>query len=61
MAENKERNQEIVKMFLDGKTYAEIGARFGISAQRVQIIVKQAGGRLVPVIVEGGASCKLAR
>lgn len=40
-----ERNQEIADMFLDGYTANEIGRYFGISKQRVSIILHSLGIR----------------
>jgi len=39
----EERNKEIIKLVKEGKTYQEIGERFGISRQRVQQIAKKEG------------------
>lgn len=41
---NKERNEEMVRMRQNGATYAEIAKRFGVSKQRVSMILGQADG-----------------
>ena len=60
MEDKRERNLEIVRLWLQGKTLEEIGQMFGLSKQRVHIIVRQAGGVAVRK-VDGGFGCKLAR
>ena len=37
------RNREIAQARIDGETFASIGARFGVTLQRVQQIVKSPG------------------
>ena len=63
MRKKTERNQEIVRLFLAGKTYREIGAIYGITYQRVQGILKQAGATLrrVPSMSSEAPCLKLAR
>ena len=39
----EKRNKEIIQLIKEGKTYQEIGERFGISRQRVQQIAKKEG------------------
>ena len=60
MEDKRERNLAIVKLWLEGYTLDEIGKMYGLSKQRIQIIVKQAGGIAIRKI-EGGATCKLAK
>jgi hypothetical protein len=40
----KTRNREIIRLATMGKTYAEIGQRYGITRQRAQQIVRLYGG-----------------
>lgn len=41
LVELHNRNEEIVKLRLQGKTYQEIGDRFGITKARVHMIIKR--------------------
>ena len=41
---NKERDEEMVRMRQNGASYAEIAKRFGVSKQRVSMILGQADG-----------------
>ncbi len=39
--EREKRNKEIIQLIKEGKTYQEIGEKFGITRQRVQQIAKR--------------------